>query len=291
MTKDLFHLLYQKSRVSFGSSWLGKNLKHRLIKLRLQRFQKAHWPKQPVERSIEYGITVIVPCYNHADYLEATFACLAQQTYRPFEVVFVEDHSTDHTWTSLNQRYKHLPAGITSSIIRTPKNSGQAHAINTGISHTNASLIMILNDDDYLMHDALEAAVQILAHHPDIFLLGATSRVFQGHGCPPSDEGSKLIRDIYADYTSIPLVKYTPIDALQFTHPNNINMTHTGSVFFKEAWQFVGGYYSKKSERIVIYSDRDFQMRMAALFPVAISLEVPFAYWRSDSSVDRGLNS
>lgn len=291
MKKNIFQTFYKKGRAFLGNSWPGAYLKHRVIGSKLQQFQNENWPKKPVERSFEQGIAIVIPCYNHTDYLESTFTCLAHQTYRPFEVIFVEDHSTDNTYAYLKQLSSQLPAGITPTLIRTPKNSGQAFAINFGVNQANASLIMVLNDDDYLMHDALEAAVEILQHNSNLYLFGATSRIFNGYGCPRDDEVNKLIRNIYPSYTSIPLKTYSPADTVQFTHPNDITMTHSGSVFFKSAWQLAGGYYPQKSKRVVIFSDRDFQLRVAALLPVAVSMEVPFVYWRSDSSVDYGLNT
>ncbi len=289
MTKEIFQTYYKKVQTSLINR-LGIYLKHRVIGLQLQWFQKTHWPKQPLERSFEKGIAVIVPCYNHAAYLEATFTCLAQQTYRPFEVIFIEDHSSDDSYNRLKRFSAELPLGIKTTLLQTPKNSGQAFAINLGVEMAHASICMVLNDDDYLMHDTLEATIEILAHHSNLFLFGATCKLFQGYGCPADEEG-KLIRNIYPSYTSIPLIKYTPTNAVHFAHPNDLNMTHSGTTFFKSAWQAVGGYYASRLRRIVIYSDRDFQLRVAALFPVAVSMEVPFGYWRDGSSVDQGLNS
>ena len=93
------------------------------------------------------------------------------------------------------------------------------------------------------------------------------------------------------DYAQIPLTYYQPADVLNFTRPNDLNMSHSGSIFFKAAWQAVGGYQSDKSRRVIAYSDRDFQLRAASLFPVAVSLQIPFTFWRADSSVDTGRNS
>lgn len=52
----------------------------------------------------------------------------------------------------------------------------------------------------------------------------------------------------------------------------------------------MGGYYSDVSKRVVRYTDRDFQMRACSMFPIGASLEVPFAFWREGSSVDRNFS-
>lgn len=258
----------------------------------LLRFQQTHRAGLEADRAWSGGAAVVVPCYNHAEHLEATFDSLSQQTYRPFEVVFVDDHSSDATHTLLAQFCQACPTGIHPTLIRLTSNAGQANAINRGIAASRASVIMIHNDDDYLMHDALEAALDILRLNPDVFLFGTTAIPFARHGRPhPAGSAALFIRNSYPHYAGIPLTKYAPPAVRNFVHPNDLNMTHTSSTFFRAAWEVTGGYYPDKSKRVVAYSDRDFQMRVASLFPVAVSASVPFVYWRTDSSVDRGRNS
>lgn len=58
----------------------------------------------------------------------------------------------------------------------------------------------------------------------------------------------------------------------------------------RSAWEVVGGYRPDVSSRVDPHSDRDFQLRVAALYEVAV-IDDPLVWWRSDSSVDAGLNS
>ncbi len=275
-----------------AQAWLTAYLVDRFDRRALLRFQETHRTFLRVERIWSGGVAVIVPCYNHAEYLEATFTSLAQQTYRPFEAVFVDDHSTDDTLPRLRRFCQSCPKGIYPTLIQVPRNSGQANAINQGIDASQASVIMVHNDDDYLMPDALEATLEILRLNADVFLFGTTALPFSGDGGPPSPGDSvPFIRSSHPDYAAIPLTRYMPADVGGFVSPNDLNMTHSGSTFFKVVWEVAGGYYPNKSMRVVSYSDRDFQLRVASLFPVAVSTVVPFVYWRTDSSVDRGRNS
>lgn len=281
--------LYQRLPLSI-QQWLTANLVDRFRPAALRRFHQTRWPIIPFARDLS-RVAVVMPCYNHAEFLGSALASLAAQTYRPFDVICVEDHSTDDTWLRLQQASEQLPAGISLTLLRTPQNSGQAAAINLGIASSSAALYMILNDDDYLMHDAIEASVAILERNRDLFLLGTTAIHIGGAGQPALGDPRSLIRNTNSDYEQIPLTRFQPADVLTFKHPNDLNMSHSGSMFFRAAWQAVGGYYSDKSRRVIAYSDRDFQLRLASLFPVAVSLQVPFAYWRMDSSVDAGRNS
>jgi len=148
---------------------------------------------------------------------------------------------------------------------------------------------MVLNDDDYLMHDAIEASVEILRSQEDIYLLGSTSTWFSGLG-DPDFSGAPLIKNIL-EYKKVPLKKYYPDDVIMVSSANDINLTQSGSVFLRNAWKSVGGFYKNKKNRVIKYSDRDFQLRVASLYPIAVSCEIPFVFWRSDSSVDGKLLS
>jgi len=276
---------------SFTRQWIAARWIDRFDRAALRRFQREHRPGAPVERGPLAGAAIVVPCWNHEPYLDAMLESVAAQTYRPFELICVEDRSADGTWARLEKARGELPAGIRVSLLRNPRNLGQAASINRAIESSSASLCMILNDDDYLAHDALEAAIELLRREEDLFLLGATSVHFTGTGPPGADDPRLLVRNRYPDLGGIPLKRYRPEDVPGLRRANDLNMTHSGSVFFRSAWSAVGGYYADKSRRVITYSDRDFQLRVASLFPVAVSMEAPFSFWRADSSVDRGANS
>jgi len=282
--------------------WIGSNLPgigrqitdhayNQLDQVRLKQFAQAQAGKLAIPEAHDRSLAVVMPCYNHAFYLDATFTSLFGQTHRPFEIVCVDDRSTDDTWVRLHQFVAQAPPGIKVTLMQTPRNVGQAAAINLAVRMSSATILTIVNDDDYLMHDALDAISTLLAHRPDLALLGAEARPFRGTGCPPGSDAEKRIASSYPEYAGMPLVEYRPSEVLKFTHPNQLNMTHSGTTFYRHVWQSAGGYYADKEKRITIFADRDFQIRVAALFPVAVSITVPFVYWRDGSSVDSGLYS
>ena len=95
------------------------------------------------------------------------------------------------------------------------------------------------------------------------------------------------------DYAApgLPLTIQQPEDVRGYRKYNDLNMTHSGSCFFKVVWAAVGGYGVDKAGRVVPFSDRDFQLRVNALWPVAVAYETPLTLWREGSSVDVGINS
>ena len=252
------------------------------IKRFLESRNDANIPKRP--HNFEKRVCIVVPCYKHAKYLKTTFKSIVGQTWRPFQVIFVNDCSPDNTQTILERFAQNSPQGVSCEILRLPRKVGQNQAINFAIKSTEAEVIMGLDADDYLMHDALEVALRILRVHEDIFMIGATSFWFREDR--DLSHWPTHIRDI-AGSREIEIKKWGPQDALKFKHFHDISMTHSSCTFFKCAWKEVGGYYPDVSKRVAIDNDKDFQMRVCSMFPIGVSLEIPFAFWRRGSSVYR----
>ncbi|QWD14692.1 glycosyltransferase family 2 protein [Polynucleobacter paneuropaeus] len=234
-------------------------------------------------------IAIVVPCYGHAPFLEEMFESIKNQTQAADQVIFVIDHSPDASAKILEeliQKYQaHTKTGLI--LLHNEKNIGQAASLNKGIEFSSCDLIMILNDDDYLMHDCIETAIHLLGEYPQAALLGGDSLHFSSGQLV---NAPKLIQAI-SPLDQIEIDFRLPEKVLQYSKYNDINMTHSGSCFYKSAWQAIGGYYPDKSERLVHFSDRDFQLRMNAIFPVILSNITPLSCWRNDSSVDQGVNS
>jgi glycosyltransferase involved in cell wall biosynthesis len=88
-------------------------------------------------------ISIVITCYNHAHFLpEAIESALAQQ-YGNFEIIVVDDGSTDNTRETAAKyapvRYVYQP------------NGGLSSARNTGIMESKGSLLVFLDADDWLM--------------------------------------------------------------------------------------------------------------------------------------------
>ncbi len=234
-------------------------------------------------------IAVIVPCFGHEQYLEEMFTCIINQTRRPDQVIFIDDKSPDKSSELLSRITESLDTDFRQiiRIINNEKNIGQSASINRGITAADTELILILNDDDYLMHDCIDTILQIFKRFPAAVMVGGTSLHFSGESLNNMAKcigESKKEQEISIDFRE-------PDNVKQYSRYNDLNMTHSGSCFLKSAWKVVGGYYPDKSKRVAPYSDRDFQIRINSLFPVAISNITPLSLWRNDSSVDSGINS
>ena len=246
-------------------------------------------PRMNLPLQCPTSVAIVVPCYAHAAYLPETLESIAAQSRPPNEVIFIDDCSPDNTaeivMAFINSRS--WPAGVRSQVLVNARNIGQSASLNRAISSSSSELIMILNDDDYLMHDAVESMLAYFSRYRDVALIGANHIRFAGTN---ELAAAPKVSTAYAA-PGLPLEIRRPDDVAGYRRANDLSMTHSGVCYFKMAWEAVGGYRAVQRERLVPYSDRDFQIRVNAVWPVAIGLHTPLAFWRTDSSVDGPLNS
>lgn len=103
-------------------------------------------------------ISMIVPCFNAEDYLYECFESIKGQTYREFEVIFVNDGSTDGTLELLERiKENHPELQIT---IATQQNAGVSAARNRGIKLAQGDYLTFVDADDSLSPEFLDTLWQ-----------------------------------------------------------------------------------------------------------------------------------
>lgn len=96
-------------------------------------------------------ISIIVPVYNVQDYVEDCLSSLLNQTDSSFEVVIVDDGSTDNSMVSVGRLIVQFEDG---SIVR-QDNRGLSEARNTGLEHAKYDFVMFLDSDDCLAPETI----------------------------------------------------------------------------------------------------------------------------------------
>lgn len=95
-------------------------------------------------------ISIVIPCYNSELYISRTLECVYKQTYRPLEVVIIDDGSNDRTIDIVNQFFaSHVDTKIYSKIIK-KNNSGVSNSRNIGINIAKGENIFFLDSDDVI---------------------------------------------------------------------------------------------------------------------------------------------
>ncbi|MBL6734546.1 MAG: glycosyltransferase [Shewanellaceae bacterium] len=99
-------------------------------------------------------ISVIVPCYNVAQYVEQCLDSIRTQTLPPGEIICVEDCSTDHTLSVIETYQKRYPNTI--QIVRHTENKGLGAARNTGVATSTGDYLSFIDSDDFIHPNYLD---------------------------------------------------------------------------------------------------------------------------------------
>ena len=108
-------------------------------------------------------VSVIMRTYNRGYILREAIESVLKQTYRDFEIIVVDDGSTDNT-SEVVASYEHLELRY----LRHARNRGVGAACNTGIEASTGELVTFLDSDDLWKPDNLERQVDFLVRHPEV---------------------------------------------------------------------------------------------------------------------------
>ncbi|GAA2339033.1 glycosyltransferase family A protein [Streptomyces cuspidosporus] len=173
---------------------------------------------EPVVSS-EPVVSVVIPCHDYGHYLPQAVQSVLAQTYPDWELVVVDDGSTDDTAAVARS----LIAGHPDRRIRLLEqaNAGVSAARNAGIAATTGRYVLPLDADDVIAPTMLERTVAVLDDRPDIAIVSTDVSVFTDDGLPaqalklPAYDKDLLLRRLIMFYCSL---------------------------YRREVWQTVGGY-------------------------------------------------
>jgi glycosyltransferase involved in cell wall biosynthesis len=142
-------------------------------------------------------VGIVIPSYNRAAYLPGCLECIFAQTYQDYEIIIVDDGSTDDTHAVLEPWIR---AGKVRYIRQ--ENAGPGTARNRGARETTASLIAFLDSDDLWPRDKLAWQVAYLNDHPEVDVVGGGFQWMDESGAstgqPVLRDGPTRFEDVFA---------------------------------------------------------------------------------------------
>ncbi|MGZ8215844.1 glycosyltransferase family 2 protein [Methylomagnum sp.] len=169
-------------------------------------------------------ITVLMPVFNGERYLESALRSISGQTYQNFEVLVIDDGSTDAT-PAILEEYRAIDARL--RVIR-QINGGISAALNAGIAAARGSLIARMDADDLMLPDRLEKQVAFLQEYSELGFCASFMDMIDGKG------------RVFGEYCPKPL----SLDDLagQMAREEAITYTHPTVMYRADVIRRFGGY-------------------------------------------------
>jgi len=199
-------------------------------------------------------VSILVPSYNGAKYLRESLDSLLAQTYRPIEIILLDDASTDETPA--------IAAAYAGRIayVRQPANLGIYQNVNAGIAQARGDLLATYHADDIYLPTIVEAQVAYFERHPEVgavfcsdIFVDAEGREYARLVLPPEVRGER------------PLDFRTVLNAL-LRYKNRFLVCPTAMVR-ASVHAAVGAY---RPDRYRNTADLEMWLRIAKVYPIAV---------------------
>lgn len=134
---------------------------------------------QLIQRAVESGAAVVIPCRNEAGTIVPLLDALAGQSRPPLHIIIVDDRSTDGTRLA-TESWKRAHAGVSMTLIDGP-GRGAGPAMNAGIRRADADIIVRLDGHCLPDPDYIERSLEMLAL-PDAGVVGGVWKIAPAGG-------------------------------------------------------------------------------------------------------------
>ena len=144
-------------------------------------------------------VSVVIAAYNYAKYLPYALNSILDQTYQDYELIVVNDGSTDNTQDVLTPYLRHPKVRCYHK-----PNGGQANAENFGIRQSQGPYVAFLDADDCWSPDKLARQIPILEQSPNIGVVYSDARMIGPSGedipfIPPARFRGHILRHLFGD--------------------------------------------------------------------------------------------
>ena len=191
-------------------------------------------------------VSVIVPVYNVAPYLEQCLDSIVNQTYRHLEIILVDDGSTDDSG-AICDRYAE---GDNRIRVVHLKNKGLSGARNSGLDIASGEYIIFIDSDDYIWEGTVEGYISLFSQHADLDMIESNLYFSIWRSTPPPGEDYDDEASRSGILTAKELWKYF---ALKGYGPTA--MSHVGNKCYRRS--FIGEYRFKEGH---VWEDIEFHL-------------------------------
>jgi glycosyltransferase involved in cell wall biosynthesis len=180
------------------------------------------------------NVSIIIPNYNYARYLEPRFQSILAQTYRDYEVIFLDDASTDDSVNLVRQKFGTCITHIEVNRV----NSGNPFIQwNRGVRLSQGKYVWIAEADDLCTPDFLERTVRVMENNPAVGLVYCNTSPINGDGTV-LDEGfyHRYVSDLDPSRWQHDFTAPGSTEARQYLARKNTITNVSGVLFRREAY-------------------------------------------------------
>lgn len=140
-------------------------------------------------------VSVVAPCFNAEKYLEEALRSIYEQDYPNFEVIIVDDGSTDNSYAMLEQLQK-----VHGFQLYRQQNQGVSAALNFGLRHARGDYVATPDLDDIMLPHSLSVRAAYLDQHSEVGCVGALVIYIDSEGQETKRQNGNRIRQLDFDY-------------------------------------------------------------------------------------------
>ena len=189
-------------------------------------------------------ISVVIPTYNRKELLKRALDSVLEQTYRDYEIIIIDDCSSDGTAAYIEETYNDMIASARMKIVSNSANRDKSYNRNYGVSIASGELIAFLDDDDMWLPVHLSTLFSVFEEDDRIEMVFSNAYIEY-----PSGRKETAVKNIPSGSGRIQIEAFL-----------------TGQIAFsqcclikKETFERLGGY----DEKMTVYEDRLFFSKVA----------------------------
>ena len=154
-------------------------------------------------------VSVVIPCYNRKNVIIRAINSVINQTFKDYEIIIVDDGSTDDTDAVVEDFMKANPSVDIQYIKQ--KNEGPSSARNKGVNHSNGEYIAFLDSDDGWEPYKLEEQMNFMEKNKDVAITGTnynivTNSIRQKHALEPDYIEADFYKMLFKVFFCMPTV-------------------------------------------------------------------------------------
>lgn len=200
--------------------------------------------------SKSFKISIIIPVYNVASYIEACLESAINQTYKNIEILIIDDCGHDNSM-AIVEDFANRHQNKSIRIIHHSKNLGLSNARNTGIKESDGDYLYFLDSDDFIASNCIESFVQILEKYSETDIIFGSSVFYpdqwanycidvKNDQIPLHSNDKVMINNLFFTKEVLPITATNKLISKKYLLKNNL-FFKSGLIYEDNLWYYLIG--------------------------------------------------